>query len=283
MEQQIVKVKNKRGVRVIPGFGLTMGVTLAMLGTLVLIPLASIFISASKLDFKEFVSVVTSRQVVSGYVVSLSGAFWAALVNGIFGTILAWVLVRYDFPGKRLMDGLIELPFALPTAVAGISLTYLYSDKGWIGALFARIGIKIAYTRIGIVIAMVFVGIPFVVRTIQPVLQKLDRQYEEAAMMLGAGRVYTFFRVVLPELFPALLAGFGLAFARGIGEYGSVLFIAGNIPYKTQIAPLLIMAKLEQYKYSDATAIALVLLLVSFLLMLVVNSVQIHMQRFSKG
>ena len=283
MEQQIVKVKNKRGVRVIPGFGLTMGVTLAMLGTLVLIPLASIFISASKLDFKEFVSVVTSRQVVSGYVVSLSGAFWAALVNGIFGTILAWVLVRYDFPGKRLMDGLIELPFALPTAVAGISLTYLYSDKGWIGALFARIGFKIAYTRIGIVIAMVFVGIPFVVRTIQPVLQKLDRQYEEAAMMLGAGRVYTFFRVVLPELFPALLAGFGLAFARGIGEYGSVVFIAGNIPYKTQIAPLLIMAKLEQYKYSDATAIALVLLLVSFLLMLVVNSVQIHMQRFSKG
>ena len=283
MEQQIVKVKNKRGVRVIPGFGLTMGVTLAMLGTLVLIPLASIFISASKLDFKEFVSVVTSRQVVSGYVVSLSGAFWAALVNGIFGTILAWVLVRYDFPGKRLMDGLIELPFALPTAVAGISLTYLYSDKGWIGALFARIGIKIAYTRIGIVIAMVFVGIPFVVRTIQPVLQKLDRQYEEAAMMLGAGRVYTFFRVVLPELFPALFAGFGLAFARGIGEYGSVVFIAGNIPYKTQIAPLLIMAKLEQYKYSDATAIALVLLLVSFLLMLVVNSVQIHMQRFSKG
>ena len=283
MEQQIVKVKNKRGVRVIPGFGLTMGVTLAMLGTLVLIPLASIFISASKLDFKEFVSVVTSRQVVSGYVVSLSGAFWAALVNGIFGTILAWVLVRYDFPGKRLMDGLIELPFALPTAVAGISLTYLYSDKGWIGALFARIGIKIAYTRIGIVIAMVFVVIPFVVRTIQPVLQKLDRQYEEAAMMLGAGRVYTFFRVVLPELFPALLAGFGLAFARGIGEYGSVVFIAGNIPYKTQIAPLLIMAKLEQYKYSDATAIALVLLLVSFLLMLVVNSVQIHMQRFSKG
>ncbi len=283
MEQQIVKVKNKRGVRVIPGFGLTMGVTLAMLGTLVLIPLASIFISASNLDFKEFVSVVTSRQVVSGYVVSLSGAFWAALVNGIFGTILAWVLVRYDFPGKRLMDGLIELPFALPTAVAGISLTYLYSDKGWIGALFARIGIKIAYTRIGIVIAMVFVGIPFVVRTIQPVLQKLDRQYEEAAMMLGAGRVYTFFRVVLPELFPALLAGFGLAFARGIGEYGSVVFIAGNIPYKTQIAPLLIMAKLEQYKYSDATAIALVLLLVSFLLMLVVNSVQIHMQRFSKG
>lgn len=282
MEQQIVKVKNKRGVRVIPGFGLSMGVTLAMLGTLVLIPLASVFMSAAKLDFREFMDVVTSRQVVSGYVVSLSSAFLAALINAVFGLMIAWVLVRYDFPGKRLMDGIIELPFALPTAVAGISLTYLYSDKGWIGALFDRAGIKIAYTRAGITIAMVFVGIPFVVRTVQPVLEKLDRQYEEAAMMLGAGRVYTFFRVILPELFPAALAGFGLAFARGIGEYGSVVFIAGNIPYKTQIAPLLIMAKLEQYKYADATAIALVLLLISFILMLLINSVQIYMQKFSK-
>lgn len=283
MEQQIVKVKNKKGVRVIPGFGLSMGITLAMLGTLVLIPLASIIISASRLSFSEFIDVVTSRQIVSGYVVSLSCAFFAALVNAVFGLMIAWVLVRYDFPGKRLMDGIIELPFALPTAVAGISLTYLYSDKGWIGSLFAQVGIKIAYTRIGITIAMIFIGIPFVVRTVQPVLEKLDRQYEEASTMLGAGRVYTFFRVVLPELFPALLAGFGLAFARGIGEYGSVVFIAGNIPYKTQIAPLLIMTKLEQYKYADATAIALVLLLLSFLLMLVVNSVQIYMQKFSKG
>lgn len=282
MEQQIVKVKNKRGVRVIPGFGLSMGVTLAMLGTLVLIPLASVFMSAAKLDFREFMDVITSRQVVSGYVVSLSCAFLAALINAVFGLMIAWVLVRYDFPGKRLMDGIIELPFALPTAVAGISLTYLYSDKGWIGALFDKAGIKIAYTRAGITIAMVFVGIPFVVRTVQPVLEKLDRQYEEAAMMLGAGRVYTFFRVILPELFPAALAGFGLAFARGIGEYGSVVFIAGNIPYKTQIAPLLIMAKLEQYKYADATAIALVLLLISFILMLLINSVQIYMQKFSK-
>ncbi len=282
MEQQIIKVKNKKGVRVIPGFGLTMGVTLTMLSVFVLIPLASIFISAGQLNFKEFISVVTSRQIVSGYAVSLSCAFLAALVNAVFGMILAWVLVRYDFPGRKLMDGIIELPFALPTAVAGISLTYLYSDKGWVGVLFDKIGIKIAYTRIGITIAMIFVGIPFVVRTVQPVLQKLDGQYEEAAMMLGAGRVYTFFRVVLPELFPALLAGFGLAFARGIGEYGSVVFIAGNIPYKTQIAPLLIMAKLEQYKYSDATAIALVLLLISFLLMLLINSVQIYMQKFSK-
>lgn len=283
MEQQIVKVKNKNGVRVIPGFGVSMGVTLTMLSTLVVIPLASIFLSASKLKFSEFIEVVTSRQIVSGYIVSLSCAFLAALVNAVFGMILAWVLVRYDFPGKRLMDGIIELPFALPTAVAGISLTYLYSDKGWIGSVFDKVGIKIAYTRIGITIAMIFVGIPFVVRTVQPVLEKLDRQYEEAAMILGAGKWYTFFRVVLPELFPALIAGFGLAFARGIGEYGSVVFIAGNIPYKTQIAPLLIMTKLEQYKYSDATAIALVLLLISFLLMFLINSVQIYMQKFSKG
>lgn len=283
MEQQIVKVKNKKGVRVIPGFGLSMGVTLAMLGCLVLIPLASIFLSASQLEFGEFIRVVTSRQVVSGYVVSLSCAFFAALVNAVFGIVLAWCLVRYDFPGKRLMDGLIELPFALPTAVAGIALTYLYSDQGWIGGLFDKVGIKIAYTRIGITIAMVFVGIPFVVRAVQPVLEKLDREYEEAALMLGAPKLYTFFRVILPEVFPALLAGAGLAFARGIGEYGSVVFIAGNIPYETQIAPLLIMTKLEQYKYADATAIALVLLLISFVLMLLINSIQIYMQRFTKG
>ncbi len=283
MEQQIVKVKNKKGVKVIPGFGLSLGVTLTMLSCLVLIPLASIFLSASQLGVREFLAVVTARQVVSGYGVSLSCAFFAAVVNAVFGLILAWVLVRYDFPGKRLMDGLIELPFALPTAVAGISLTFLYSDKGWIGALFDKAGIRIAYTRIGITIAMIFVGIPFVVRSVQPVLEKLDRQYEEAAMTLGAGRAYTFFRVILPELFPALLAGFGLAFARGIGEYGSVVFIAGNIPYKTQIAPLLIMTKLEQYKYADATAIALVLLLISFVLMFLINSAQIYMQRFSKS
>ncbi len=283
MEQTIVKVKNKKGIRVIPGYGLCMGVTLTMLGFFVLMPLCSIFIHVGKLSFSEFMEVVTSRQVVSGYMVSLSGAFIAALINAVFGLLLAWVLVRYDFPGKRIMDGLIELPFALPTAVAGIALTYLYSDKGWIGSGFARLGIKIAYTRIGITIAMVFVGIPFVVRAVQPVLEKLDRQYEEAAAMLGAGRVYTFFHVIFPEVFPALLAGFGLAFARGLGEYGSVVFIAGNIPYKTQIAPLLIMMKLEQYKYADATAIAFVLLLLSFVLMLLINSVQIYMQRFSKG
>lgn len=280
--EQIVKVKNKRGVRVIPGFAFTMSTTLFMLSILVLIPLASLLISTAQLDLTEFIEIVTSRQIVSGYIVSLSCSFIAAAINAVFGLMLAWVIVRYDFPGKRLMDGLIELPFALPTAVAGISLTYLYSDQGWIGSLFDKIGIKIAYTRIGITIAMIFVGIPFVVRSIQPVLEKLDRQYEEAAAMLGAGKFYTFFRVILPELFPALLAGFGLAFARGIGEYGSVVFIAGNIPYKTQIAPLLIMTKLEQYKYADATACALVLLLISFLLMLLINSIQLYMQKFSK-
>lgn len=283
MEQQIVKVKNRKGVRVIPGYGLCMGVTLTMLGSIILLPLCSIFFSTSRLSVQEFKEIVTSPQVVSGYKVSLCCAFCASLVNGVFGMILAWVLVRYDFPGRRAMDGLIELPFALPTAVAGIALTYLYSDKGWLGSLFAKMGIKIAYTPVGITIAMVFVGIPFVVRAVQPVLEKLDRQYEEAAAMLGAGRAYTFFHVILPEIVPALLAGAGLAFARGIGEYGSVVFIAGNIPYKTQIAPLLIVMKLEQYKYSDATAIAFVLLIFSFTLMLLINSVQIYMQRFNKG
>lgn len=283
MEQQIVKVKNKRGVRVIPGFGVSMGITVVMLGVFVLFPLASLFFSAGRLSFSEFINVVTSRQIMSGYAVSLTCAFWAALINAVFGLMLSWVLVRYEFPGKRLMNGLIELPFALPTSVAGISLTFLYSDQGWIGSIFAKMGIKIAYTRLGIIIAMIFVGIPFAVRSVQPVLEKLDRQYEEAAQMLGAGRIYTFFRVILPELFPALIAGFGLAFARGLGEYGSVVFIAGNIPYETQIAPLLIMTKLEQYKYSDATAIALVLLLLSFLLMLLINFIQLYMQKFSKG
>ena len=279
----IIKRKNPHGVRVIPGFGLTFGVSVTMLACLVLIPLASIIWSAGRLSFSEFIQVVTSRQIMSGYQVSLSCAFMAALINVIFGVILAWILVRYEFPGKRLLDGMIELPFALPTAVAGIALTTLYSDQGWIGALFAKAGIKIAYTKAGITIAMIFVGIPFVVRSVQPVLEKLDRGYEEAAMMLGAGRARTFFKVILPEIYPAALAGFGLAFARGIGEYGSVVFIAGNIPFKTQIAPLLIMSKLEQFKYSDATAIAVVLLAISFLLMLLINSIQIYMQRFRDG
>lgn len=282
-QQGILKRKNPHGVRVIPGFGLTLGVTVAMLSCLILIPLASLIWYATKLSWSEFVQVVTSRQILSGFAVSLSCSFFAAVINVIFGVILAWILVRYEFPGKGIIDGMIELPFALPTAVAGISLTSLYADQGWIGSIFAKAGIKIAYTKVGITIAMIFVGIPFVVRAVQPVLEKMDQGYEEAAAMLGASRVRTFFKVILPELSPAILAGFGLAFARGIGEYGSVVFIAGNIPFKTQIAPLLIMTKLEQYKYSDATAIALVLLVISFILMFAINTVQIYMQRFSQG
>lgn len=272
----MLKVNRKNKKRVIPGFGVSMGVTITILSIIVLIPLASLILYTSKIGFKEFIDIVTARDVISAYKVSFSCSFIAAFINGIFGIILAWVLVKYDFPGKRFLDGLIELPFALPTAVAGITLTYLYSDKGFIGKIFDGIGVKIAYTKIGITIAMIFIGIPFVVRTIQPVLKKMDKQYEEAAYMLGASKRRTFFKVILPEIFPAALTGFGLAFARGLGEYGSVVFIAGNIPYKTQIVPLLIMNKLEQFNYSSATALALVMLIVSFLLLFIINTIQSH-------
>lgn len=274
MERISLSIKRKSGKRIIPGFGLSMGITISMLSLIILIPVVSIVICASNLSFREFLEVVTSRAVVSGYKVSFGCAFIAAVVNGIFGMVLAWVLVRYDFSGKRLLDGLIELPFALPTAVAGIALTSLYSNEGWIGRIFSKFGIQIAYTKIGIIIAMIFIGIPFVVRSIQPVLEKLDKQYEEAAAMLGASERRTFFKVIFPEIFPAMLTGFGLALARGIGEYGSVVFIAGNIPYETQIAPLLIVSKLEQLKYTDATAIALVILATSFSILFLINIIQ---------
>lgn len=285
MEQQIIKVKNKRDVRVIPGFGLSLGVTLAMLGTLVLIPLASIFVSAVQLSPGEFIDVVTSRQVVSGYAVSLSCAFLAALVNAVFGLMLAWVLVRYDFPGKRLMDGMIELPFALPTAVAGITLSKMYSDEGAIGRMLEHIGIKASYTKVGLTIALVFVGIPFVVRALQPVLEKLPETYEEASTMLGASRGYTFRRVILPELMPALLTGFGLALARGIGEYGSVIYISGNSAKEgTQVVSYIIMQKLNSgsVDYEGAAAIALILLLISFFLLFLINIIQIAASRRTK-
>jgi sulfate transport system permease protein len=281
MVRKKIKTKKIYNVRVIPGFGISMGITLSLLSLIVLIPMASIIISTAGLHIPEFVQIVTSKEIISGYKVSFLCAFIAAIVNSIFGIILAWVLIRYSFKGKRILDGLIELPFALPTAVAGIALTSLYSDKGLIGGMFANLGIKIAYTKIGITLAMVFIGIPFVVRTIQPVLEKLDKQYEEAAAMLGASKRCTFFKVVLPEIFPAMLTGFGLALARGIGEYGSVVFIAGNIPYKTQIAPLIIMSKLEQFKYEDATAIALVMLLASFLILLFINIIQTYTARLT--
>ncbi|MFV0528270.1 MAG: sulfate ABC transporter permease subunit CysT [Lachnospiraceae bacterium] len=272
----------KRRKRVIPGFGLSMGITISMLSIIVIIPMASIVINASGLSLQEFFSIITEKQVLSAYKVSFFCALAAALINSVFGVILAWILVRYEFPGKRILDGFIELPFALPTAVAGIALTTLYSDQGWIGQFFARFDIKISYTRIGIVIAMVFIGIPFVVRAIQPVLEKLDGQYEEAASMLGASRSRSFRKVIFPEIFPAVLTGFGLALARGIGEYGSVVFIAGNIPYKTQIAPLMIMTKLEQFEYSQATAIALAMLLVSFAILFALNLIQSHANKVVK-
>jgi len=269
--------------RVIPGFGLSMGITISMLSLIVLIPLLSIFVVLSGVGPADFWKAISDPQAIAAYRVSLICALAAALVNALFGTILAWILVRYRFPGRRILDGLIELPFALPTAVAGIALTTLYSDNGWIGKLLAGIGIKVAYTPIGITIALIFIGIPFVVRAIQPVLEKLDGQYEEAATMLGASGWQTFRRVVFPEIRPALLTGFGLAFARGLGEYGSVIFIAGNIPYETQIVPLIIMSKLEQFNYGAATSIALIMIIFSFLTLLTINFIQSRLNHAAKG
>ncbi|SEA20809.1 sulfate transport system permease protein [Pseudobutyrivibrio sp. ACV-2] len=251
---------NKRR-SVIPGFGISMGITITILSIVVLIPLCSLVVFSAKLSFSEFVYTVTRPRILSGYFVSISTAFFASLVNVVMGLILAWILVRYDFKGKKFIDGIIELPFALPTAVAGISLTHLTTTNGWVGQIFYNLfGIKIAYTRIGITIALIFIGIPFVVRSVQPVLEKIDIQYEEAAFILGADSKTTFRKVIFPEILPAIISGFTLAFARSIGEYGSVVFIAGNTPYETEIAPLLIMAELQEYDYSAATSIALVML-----------------------
>ena len=272
-------MKKQQSKRVIPGFGLTMGVTLAMLSIVVLIPLASLTVYSARLGFGEFIQVITRPRVLSGFYVSFITAFAATVVNAIMGLILAWVLVRYDFPGKRIMDGMIELPFALPTAVAGISLTSLTSDKGIVGSFFARFGIKIAYTTV----ALIFVGIPFVVRAIQPVLEKLDGSYEEAARVMGAKPFTIFRRVIFPELLPAMLSGAGLAFGRCLGEYGSVVFIAGNKPYYTEITPLIIMSKLQEFDYESATSIALVTLAVSFLILFGVNLVQARNTKRIRG
>lgn len=273
----------KQNNSVIPGFGLSMGITVTMLSLIVLIPLFSVFLILSDSTFREFWQVVTDRQTIAAYKVSLSCSAIAAVINVVFGILLAWILTRYKFPLRRVLDGLIELPFALPTAVAGIALTTLYSGEGWIGGLFAKAGIEISYTRIGITIAMIFIGIPFVVRSIQPVLEKLDPQYEEAASALGASRSRIFFKVVLPEILPAALAGFGLAFARSMGEYGSVVFIAGNIPYETQIVPLIIMNKLEQFNYPAATSIALVMVIFAFVLLFVINLIQAQINKIARG
>ncbi len=273
----------KKKVRIIPGFGLSMGVTLALLSLIVLIPLASLVVFTAKMSPSEIWEVITRKRVLASFEVSVLTAFIASAVNAVMGVILAWVLVRYDFPFKRLLDGMIELPFALPTAVAGISLTSLYADTGLMGRLFSKFGIKVAYTRLGIIVALIFIGIPFVVRSVQPVLEKLDPLYEEAAGMLGASRTRIFWKVILPELRPAIFTGFGLAFGRCLGEYGSVVFIAGNHPYETEITPLIIMSELQEYDYSSATAIALVMLAAAFLILFLVNLIQIHNSRILKG
>ena len=254
------KVKDRK-VRVIPGFHLTLGITVTMLSLIVLIPLASVMVYSLKLSPGEFMALVTKKNVVNAFITSISCSFIAAVINCIFGTILAWTFVKYDFTCKRILDGLIELPFALPTAVAGITLSKLYSETGMLGKPLASLGIKVSYTHIGLVIALVFVGIPFVVRAVTPVLEKMDPQYEEAAYILGAGPAKTFFKVILPEISPALLTGFGLAFARGIGEYGSVIYISGNSAKEhTQVVSYVIMQKLNYIDYASATAIALVML-----------------------
>jgi sulfate/thiosulfate transport system permease protein len=260
--------------KLLPGFGITMGYSVLYLSLVVLLPLSALLFNSTGLNWSKFWDVATDPRVLASYRISLGTAAAAAFIDAFLGLLLAWVLVRYEFPGKKIFDTLIDLPFALPTAVAGVSLTALYASNGWIGSLLAPLGIKVAYTPLGITLALMFIGIPFVVRTVQPVLEDMDRDMEEAAATLGAGRLRTFRKILLPELLPPLITGFALAFARGIGEYGSVVFISGNMPMRTEIAPLLIMSKLEQYDYAGATAVALLLLLISFLMLLVINTLQ---------
>lgn len=273
--EETVKLKKAKKTRVIPGFKLTMGITVTMLSLIVLIPLASVMVYSLKLPPSEFIKLITKQNVVYAFTTSIVCSFIAAVINVIFGVILAWTLVKYDFPGKRILDGFIELPFALPTAVAGITLSKMYSDTGILGKPLAAIGIKVSYTHLGIIVALIFIGIPFVVRNVQPVLEKLDGQYEEAAYILGASPAKTFFKVILPELRPAILTGFGLAFARGIGEYGSVIYISGNSAKEhTQVVSYVIMQKLSYIDYASATAIAFVMLVISFLLLFAINVIQ---------
>lgn len=273
---KILALKRKEKT-VIPGFGLTFGISLAMLSILILIPLASILVYSFRLSPSEFWQLITEKAVLSALFTSVGCSFIAAIINCIFGVILAWILVKYDFFGKRFLDGMLELPFALPTAVAGITLSKMYSDTGIVGRYFAKFGIKISYTHIGIIIALIFVGIPFVVRAVQPILEKLDNQYEEAAYILGADRKTTFWKVIFPEIKPALLTGFGLAFSRGIGEYGSVIYISGNsLKEHTQVISYVIMQKLNYVDYPSATVIALVMLIFSFILLFLINLVQMN-------
>ena len=258
----------------LPGFGLTLGFTLLYLSLIVLIPLASLFLNTSTMSWDQFWSAVADPRTVASYQLTFGASLLAAMINALFGVIIAWVLVRYSFPGKRFIDALVDLPFALPTAVAGISLTAVFSVNGWIGQYLEPLGIKVAFTPLGILVALTFIGLPFVVRTVQPVLQDLETEIEEAAASLGANRWKTITRVIFPEVLPALLTGFTSAFARALGEYGSVVFISGNMPMRTEITPLLIITKLEQYDYAGATAIAVVMLVASFILLLLINGLQ---------
>jgi sulfate transport system permease protein len=259
---------------VLPGFGLALGFTLVYLSVIVLIPLAAAFIKTAALSGEQFWTIVTAPRVVASYELTFGASLLAATINAVFGLIVAWALVRYRFPGKRVVDALVDLPFALPTAVAGIALTAIYAPNGWIGRILAEWGIKVAFTPLGVLVALVFIGLPFVVRTVQPVIEDLEAEIEEAAATLGANRWQTFTRVILPTVTPALLTGFALAFARAVGEYGSVIFIAGNMPMVSEITPLIIITKLEQYDYTGATAVAVVMLVVSFLLLLLINYLQ---------
>ncbi|WP_082081333.1 sulfate ABC transporter permease subunit CysT [Bradyrhizobium sp. LTSP857] len=260
--------------RTLPGFGLTMGLTLSWLSVIILIPLAGLFLKSFELSPEQFWAILSSRRTLNALRVSFGLAFAAACVNLVMGSIIVWALVRYRFPGRRLFDAIVDVPFALPTAVAGVALTSLFAEKGWLGAPLAALGIKVAFTPLGIFVAMIFIGIPFVVRTVQPVLQDLDPEIEEAAGSLGASRWQTIIRVILPSLAPALLTGLALAFARAVGEYGSVIFIAGNLPNVSEIAPLLIVIRLSEFRYADATAIAVVMLVVSFVIIFAVNRLQ---------
>lgn len=260
--------------RVLPGFGLSLGFTLAYVSLIVLIPLSAVFIRSLGIGWDGLWEILTSERILKSLQLSFSAALIAALVNVFFGLLLAWCLVRYSFPGKRIVDALVDLPFALPTAVAGIALTSLYAPTGWIGQYLEPLGIQVAYTPIGITLALIFIGLPFVVRTVQPVLSDIESELEEAASALGANRWQTITKILLPILFPALLTGFALAFARGVGEYGSVIFIAGNQPYKTEIAPLMIISRLEEYDYAGATTIAVVMLILSFAILFLINLVQ---------
>ena len=267
---------------VLPGFGPSLGYTILYLSFIVLIPLSALFFKSATLTWDQFLVAVSAPRVLASYRITFGSALFAAAVNGVFGVLVAWVLVRYRFPGKKLIDALVDLPFALPTAVAGITLASIYSPNGWLGRYLEPRGIKVAFTPLGIMVAMIFIGLPFVVRTVQPVLEELDQEIEEAATCLGASRWQTFCRVIFPTMLPAILTGFALAFARAVGEYGSIIFIAGNMPMVSEITPLLIITKLEQYDYAGATAIATVMLVVSFFLLLSINLLQRWSRKFAE-